>query len=459
VGGLPRLGAEALKPVPQDVLDVVRRLRGAGHEALLVGGCVRDALLGRTAKDFDVATSARPEEVESIFERSHAVGRRFGVVLVVLEGEPIEVATFRTDADYSDGRRPASVVFSGIEEDAARRDFTINALYLDPLEDRVVDPLGVRGDLDARLLRTVGDPGARFREDHLRLLRAVRLAATLDFTLEPRTLASIRDHAELAGSVSGERIREELRLLLVHPRRAGGIRLMQEAGLLRVVLPEVDAMRGVAQPPEYHPEGDVYVHTLLALDHLPGEPSFALALATLLHDVGKPPTYEEAEDRIRFHGHADLGARMARQISLRLRLSREEKDRVVWLVDKHLVFLEAHRMRRATMRRYLDHEGFDDLHALHRADVLAANGDLTHWSIVEDARREFEATPARPQPLVTGRDLIDMGLTPGPAFKGILDAVEEAQLEDRLEDREAALEMARDLARQRGLSPRDPQDG
>jgi len=442
-----------------DILETVRRLRGAGHEAWLVGGWVRDRLLGRTPKDCDIATSATPDQVEGLFPRSHAIGRQFGVVLVT-EGETtVEVVTFRSESGYADHRRPDRVQFAGVGEDAARRDFTINAMYYDPIGDRTLDPLGARADLEARLLRTVGDPDERFREDYLRLLRAVRLAAVLEFTLEPATLASIRANAALVRQVAGERVREELRLCLVHPRRSEAIRLMREAGLLVHLLPEVDALAGVAQPPQYHPEGDVYSHTLLALDNLPPSPSFVLALATLLHDVGKPGTYEEAADRIRFHGHAKLGAEMAAEVAARLRLSREECKRVVWLVEHHLVFLEADKMRRSTLRRYLAQPDFDDLHALHRADVLAATGDLAHWAIVEEARLEFASKPARPRPLVTGHDLIAMGLAPGPAFREILQEVETAHLEDRVSDREEALALARRLARDRGLEPDGPAQG
>lgn len=454
MGWIASQSGETLTPIPSEVLKIVRCLRDAGFEAVLVGGFVRDMLLGREAKDCDVATSARPEQVASLFPRSHPVGAQFGVMLVVVDDTEVEVATFRSESDYADGRRPSNVEFSNLDADAARRDFTINALYYDPIREELIDPLGGRVDLDAKLIRTVGNPYDRFQEDHLRLLRAVRLAAVLDFKMVPDTFSAVQENAELVQKVSAERVRNELTLCLLHPRRADAFRLMDEAGLLKYLLPELIACKGVEQPPQYHPEGDVYVHTLGTLEHLGPNPSPTLAWALLLHDLGKPPTATHVGGRNQFRNHEVVGAEMAQEIATRLRMSRADKERITWLVHHHMVFLQVAKMRRSTLRRYLAHPGFAELHGLHKADRLGGNGDLTTWEIVEEARLGFVEQPAHPPPLVTGQDLIDLGIEPGPIFTKILGEVETAQLEDEVSTREEALTLMRSLAGQHGLTLR-----
>jgi poly(A) polymerase len=424
--------------IPSPAAAVVRGLTDAGYEALIAGGAVRDLLLGRDPGDFDVATSARPEQVEAVFSHVVPVGERFGVVLVLVRGEPVEVATFRFDAEYADGRRPVAIRFSETaEEDARRRDFTVNGLFLDPRTGAVLDHVGGREDLSRGLLRAIGDPKERFDEDRLRMLRAVRLAAALGFEVEARTWAAMRARCAEISSVSGERIRDELLKTLTGPRPRRGVELLAASGLLEVVLPEVAAMIGVMQPPRFHPEGDVYQHTLLALSRLEA-PSPVLAMATLLHDVGKPATRSQAE-RVRFDRHAGVGAAMAEDICRRLRFSRREGEAVAELVRDHLRFMSIMRMREARRRRFLTGERAAEHLALHRADCLASHGDLSHHEFAAEARRRYEAAPPPPPRLVTGRDLIEAGLTPGPIFARILSEVEDLVLEDRLRTREEAL--------------------
>jgi poly(A) polymerase len=415
---------------------ICARLRAAGHRALFAGGCVRDRLLGITPKDFDVATSALPDQVAALFPRTIAVGAAFGVILVQTEAGPVEVATFRHDGPYLDGRHPSAVTFTGEREDAARRDFTINALYLDPETDTVLDYVDGLADLRARVVRAVGDPAARFREDHLRLLRAVRFAARLDFSIGPRTLAAIREHAPLCIDTSAERVRDELLKMLTEGHAKRAFELLDETGLLEHVLPEMIPMKGCEQPPEYHPEGDVFVHTLLLLDQL-GECSPALALAALLHDVGKPPT-QTFEDRIRFNLHEKVGARMAEKICKRLRLPNDVSERAVWLVENHMRLAATPEMRESKRKRFVREPGYDELLALGRMDCLASHGDTSHINWIEEYRANLKPDEIRPAPLITGNDLIAMGYPPGPRFKEILTAVEDLQLEGRLETPEAA---------------------
>ncbi len=418
--------------------EIVRELRAKGFEAYLVGGCVRDLVMGREPKDYDVATSAPPEEVVKLFPGSLTVGAQFGVVVVPRQEGPVEVATFRSDGRYADGRHPVQVRFAETaEEDVRRRDFTINGLLYDPLRDRVIDHVGGQGDLRARRIRAIGDPVERFQEDRLRMLRAVRFAARLDFTLDPAALEAIRRLAPLIRDVSAERVRDEILKILTEGRARRGFELLEESRLLAEVLPEVKAMQGVEQPPEFHPEGDVWVHTLMMLEGLRA-PSPTLALGVLLHDVGKPPTFTVRE-RIRFDHHVEVGATMAEAICKRLRLPGRETERVVELVRHHLRFKDFPRMRRSTQVRFLRLEGFDEHLELHRLDCLASHGNLDHY---EMARRMLAETPAeeiKPPPLLRGDDLIARGYTPGPLFKKILQAVEDAQLEGKLRTREDAL--------------------
>ena len=393
--------------------------------------------MGRPPHDVDIVTAARPEQIALLFPRTVPVGVRFGVVLVPTESGVYDVATFRREGPYLDGRRPSFVEYATLEEDVRRRDFTVNALLFDPLDGSVVDLVGGRDDLAARRIRTVGDPETRFAEDHLRMLRAVRLAAELDFTIDEETFQAIRAHAPAIARVSAERIRDELLRLLVSPGRVPGLERLQESGLLREILPEVAAMEGVEQPPEFHPEGDVLTHTLLALSHLQ-DPSPILALAVLLHDVGKPPTFRRAE-RIRFDGHDEAGAAMAEEICRRLRLSNDETALVVDLVREHLRIRDLPRMRPAKVKRFLARPDIADHLELHRVDCLASHGDLSTWEWARQAREHLTEEEQRPPRLVTGDDLIARGYRPGPRFKEILEAVVDAQLEGRVQTREEAL--------------------
>jgi poly(A) polymerase len=371
-------------------------------------------------------TSARPEAIAALFDRTIAIGQEFGVVAVVVDGHPYQVATFRREGPYLDGRRPSYVEYADVRQDMLRRDFTVNALLYDPTAGAVLDFVDGRADLERRLIRTVGEPRARFQEDRLRLLRAVRFAAELDFTIEPATGEAVRASAPDIAGVSAERIRDELLRLLLAPRRAEGIRLLESTGLLRVILPEVAAMAGVPQPPEFHPEGDVLTHTCLALAHLE-QPTAVLAMATLLHDVGKPPTFSLA-DRIRFNDHAEVGAAMAERICQRLRLSAAATRAVVVLVRDHLRVGDLPRMRPGRARQFLRRADAGDLLAQHRADALASHGDLRtyHWAA---ALLTEVAAAAPPQRLMTGDDLIAMGYLPGPRFAEMLEAVAAAQEE------------------------------
>jgi poly(A) polymerase len=433
-----------LPPAAAPAVAVARRLREAGHAAYLVGGAVRDLVLGLVPGDFDVATAARPEEVEALFARTEAVGRAFGVVLVFQDGVAVETATFRSERDYGDGRRPDDVAFDvGLAGDARRRDFTVNALYLDPADGRVLDPCGGLDDCDARLLRCVGDPADRFAEDGLRLLRAARLAARCALRVDPATRAAMAAHVAMLRRVSAERIGRELSRLLTVREPVPGLELLADTGLLAEALPEVAALRGVPQPPEYHPEGDVWTHTLLMFRHSP-ERSLPLGLAILLHDVGKPPTLRFAE-RIRFDGHAGLGAVMTREIGHRLRLPQAVVERAADLVDQHLRFLDVQRMRPATLKRFLRQEHFAEHLELHRLDCLASHGQLDHHEFCRRTLAELAADDLAPPPLLRGRDLLALGHAPGPRLGEILRAVETAQLEGELADREAALAWVRRL--------------
>jgi poly(A) polymerase len=422
--------------------SIVARLRDAGHQAYLVGGCVRDLLLGRAPKDFDVATDARPDRVSELFERSEQVGAHFGVVLVRENTAQVEVATFRCDASYSDGRRPDAVRFEGdARQDALRRDFTINALFLDPVTDEVLDFTGGREDLRRRLVRAIGNPEERFQEDHLRLIRAVRFAARLGFEIEPATMAALRRLHGLIERVSLERVRDELARILTEGGARRGFELLDETGLLGDILPEVAAMKGVAQPPEFHPEGDVWTHTLLLLEKL-RNPTLTLAAGALLHDVGKPGTFRVA-DRIRFDRHVEEGVRVAHGILTRLRFSGEQIEQIEALIANHMRFKDTGQMRESTMKRFLRMHNFAEHLELHRIDCLSGNGKLDTYKRMRARLEELGEEELRPTPLLTGHDLIELGYQPGPAFGKILAAVEDAQLEGRVRNKEDALELVR----------------
>jgi poly(A) polymerase len=434
-------------------LKVVRQLRRAGYQSLWAGGCVRDLLLNQVPADYDVATDAAPEQVMATLPyRAIPVGISFGVVRVRDPRHPgveVEVSTFRSDGAYVDGRRPESVVFSSPELDAARRDFTINGMFLDPLADQVIDYVGGRADLDRRILRAIGDPVARFREDKLRLLRAVRLAARLQLEIEPATFAAIVSMADQVSTVSAERIAQELRRMLVHPTRARAMDLALQMGLLAAVLPPVVAMKGLFQGKPMQPEGDLWDHTRLVLSLLPEHPSFPLALAALLHDVGKPFTKVLQQGRYSFHYHEQAGARIADQLCRTLKLSNTECERVAWLVLHHQYLGEAKKLRESKLKRILAEPGIEELLALHRADALASTGNLEH---VEYCRYYLETQPSgpiNPPPLVTGHDLVRHGLEPGPQFKTLLDQIREAQLDGQIRSKREALEW---VDRQRSAS-------
>ena len=425
--------------------EIVTRLRAAGYLAYFVGGCVRDLLLGRQPKDFDVATSAPPDQVLTLFEKTFAVGAHFGVVLVCSGEIVTEVATFRSDGAYSDGRRPDAVQFSASpEEDVKRRDFTINGMMLDPVDNSVLDFVGGKKDLDAGLIRAIGDPVERFTEDKLRLLRGVRFAARFAFELEPSTARAMEQLAPAVDQVSRERVREELTRMLTegHARRA--FELLDATGLLAQVLPEVVKMKGVAQPPQYHPEGDVWVHTLLLLDGLPAGCPMALAWAALLHDVGKPATFRVAPDRIRFDGHVDVGVRIAEEICRRLRFPNYETEQILSLIANHMRFADVQKMKESTLKRFFRLQHFDQHLALHRLDCLASHGSL---ELYDFARQRFETLPeeqVRPHLLLSGKDLIEAGYRPGPQFSKMLALAEDAQLEGVVHTREQALELVRE---------------
>lgn len=432
---------------------IIAELTARGHVAYLAGGCVRDLIMRREPKDYDVATSARPEEVEARFERSRAQGKAFGVIAVQGEtpGVFVEVATFRHDGPYSDGRHPDSVRFTDATEDAARRDFTVNALFLDASTGEVVDTVGGVADIQRKVIRAVGDPAVRFAEDKLRLLRAMRFAAGLNFEIEDATWAAIKRMAPEITACSAERIRDELQKMLTSRGASRGFRLMFECGLLHVILPEVAAMYGVKQPPQYHPEGDVFTHTLLALDLLPQPCAATLALGALLHDVGKPPTYVEAADRIRFHGHDELGARMGEDILRRLKFPNDVIERVASLVRDHLKFMNARKMKTSTLKRFLRKPHFEEDLELHRIDCLAGKGEIETWRFCRDKLAEFRAMgeqeSLRPRLPLDGNDLKAMGLTPGPRFKEILQALEDEVLEGRVTDRDGAIAFVQSLGK------------
>jgi poly(A) polymerase len=422
--------------------DIARRLQDAGHTAYFAGGCVRDELLAHTPHDYDIATSAKPTEVQALFPHTQAVGAHFGVILVMEHGRAFEVATFRSDHEYIDGRRPEMVTFSTPEEDAQRRDFTINGMFRDPVADQLIDFVGGQRDLQSKTLRAIGAPAARFREDKLRLLRAIRFAARFDYAIDEATWEAIRTHAADIHAVSAERIREEVVKIFTHANRVRGFDLLDASGLMREILPEIEALKGCEQPPQFHPEGDVFVHTRAMLELLPPEVPPTLALSVLFHDIGKPPTfrYHADEDRIRFSGHDRVGADMTERLMERLRFSRAEIERVTEAVRQHMVFKDVQKMRTAKLKRFMAREGFDEELELHRVDCTSSHGALDNYDFLKNKAAEFASEPLIPPPLITGRDLIALGWQPGPHFGPILEAVQNAQLEKTLTTKEDALD-------------------
>lgn len=420
---------------------IVAHLQAAGHAAFWVGGCVRDQLLGREPEDFDVATSARPEQIEALFERTIPVGRQFGVILVVVEGEQYQVSTFRAEGPYRDGRRPSEVRFTDAIEDARRRDLTVNGLFFDPVSAVLHDWVGGQEDLLARRIRTIGDPVERLAEDYLRLLRVVRFAAQLDFVVEPATLSAVQANAAQIHRVSAERIREELMKLFRPPHAARGLDLLRESGLLREVLPEVAAFVECVQSPDYHPEGSVYDHVRQMLALLPTDSPPLLPWVALLHDVAKPVTasHDAATGTIHFYGHERVGAQMTQDLMSRLRFSRKEIETAVAVVRQHMQFKDVLKMRKATLRRLLMRETFPLELELHRLDCMGSHGRLDHHEFL---LREAAALAQQPQirpPLLRGDDLLALGLAPGPALGALLAEVREKQLSDELSSRDEAL--------------------
>lgn len=434
-------------PVREAALELARRLTAAGHAALFAGGCVRDRLLGHPPKDYDIATSALPAQVMGLFPGSNEVGAHFGVVIAKLGGHHVEIATFRTDGSYRDGRRPETVTFSTPQHDAQRRDFTINGLFENPATGEVIDFVGGLTDLRAGVIRAIGDPVARFTEDGLRLLRAVRFATTLGFAIDPPTDQALQQCAPLLDRIAPERIRDEFSKILLSRRRRAGIEHLVDTDLIRHFIPEVLPMIGCDQPPEWHPEGDVYTHTRIMLDLLAPDAPLELCLAVLLHDIAKPPcrTIDDDSGRIRFNGHDTLGAEMTETILRRLRYPNHTIAAVVPMVARHMQFMNVQKMRVAKLKRFMAEPTFDLELELHRVDCASSNGFTDNYEFLQAQAAAFAAEPLIPPPLVTGRDLIHLGLPPGPRFKAILEAIQTEQLEGKIASRQAALDTLQKL--------------
>ncbi len=422
-------------------LAILQRLREKGFAAYFAGGCVRDRILGVAPKDYDIATDARPQVVQGLFDETVAIGAAFGVIMVVIDGDPFEVTTFRADAPYLDGRRPSAVRFGTIEEDAIRRDFTIGGMYFDPVDGKLIDLVGGMRDLRAGIIRAIGNPYDRFAEDHLRILRAARFAARLDFTIDAATWTAMKRAASMIKVIAAERIGEEMVMLMTEGGAARGMEIMRECGLLEALIPEVLEMVGCSQPENFHPEGDVYRHTRLAVSMLAPGCSETVAFGILLHDIAKPRCRAVAPDgKVTFYGHTDQGADMAIDIMARLRRSRFVQERVAYLVRNHLRLCMAPRMRTATLKRMLAEEGFDELMQVAFLDAFASSSYLGFWHFCRHAMSTLTATEIRPPRLIGGNDLILLGLEPGPTFKTILKEIEDLQLDGALQSREQALE-------------------
>lgn len=446
-----------MDPARAQAMELARRLRGAGFTAWFAGGCVRDRLLGRMPKDYDIATDARPEQVAALFSGARLVGAHFGVVVVPRAGIEHEIATFRSDGEYRDGRRPEGVVFATAEEDARRRDFTINGLFEDPESGEIMDSVGGRADLDARVLRAIGDPDRRFDEDHLRLLRAVRFATELDgFSIEPVTWDALRRHASSVARIAPERVRAELSRIFLAPRRLHGFDLLADSGLLGVVLPELLDLQGCDQPPQFHPEGDVWVHTRIMLGMLAPDAPEELVWAVLLHDIAKPATRTVDETgRIRFNGHDRVGAEMTEAILRRLRFPNDTIEPVTEMVRQHMNYIHVQHMRVAKLKRFMARPTFPLELELHRVDCASSNGLMDNYDFLREKMEEFSAAPLVPPRLVDGRDIMAMGIPAGPEVGRLLGEIETLQLEGVLCDREAALEWLREMARASHLGDRE----
>ncbi|HEY7716304.1 MAG TPA: CCA tRNA nucleotidyltransferase [Candidatus Binatia bacterium] len=420
-------------------VSIVERLRQEGYEAYFAGGCVRDMLLDKPPQDYDIATSAHPEDVQALFEETIPVGAQFGVILVLIEGQPFEVASFRHDGPYLDGRRPSQVRYGSLEEDVRRRDFTVNGMVYDPIAGTVIDLVDGREDLKQRRIRAIGDAQRRFEEDRLRMIRAVRLAASMNFTIENSTFAAIQRLAPTIRDIAWERIGDEVTRILTEGGARRGFEMLDESGLLKVLLPEIDALKGTWQSPDFHPEGDVFKHTMLLLSHLEA-PSESLAYGCLLHDVAKPLCFRQDGERVTFYGHTEKGAAMAEEILKRLKRSRAVGERVSYLVRNHLRHVQAPHMRLSTLKRFLREDGIDELLELTRIDALSSNGDLGYYLFCKERLASLKEDEIRPAPLLRGDDLIALGYKPGPLFAKILREVEDQQLGGELDSREEALD-------------------
>ncbi|MEM8953950.1 MAG: CCA tRNA nucleotidyltransferase [Verrucomicrobiota bacterium] len=420
---------------------LVKTLSDRGHEAYFAGGCVRDVLLNKTPKDFDIATDALPEQVKATFPHSKSVGAHFGVILVHLDNDDFEIATFRAEGNYTDGRHPSEVTFTTAREDAKRRDFTINGIFYNPITEEYIDFVDGQIDLNNKIIRAIGDPDERFAEDHLRLLRAIRFATTLNYKIEPLTWSALKQHAGKITLISEERIRDELSRIFTDPNRVRGLDLLVDSGLMKSLLPEFIALQGCEQPPQFHPEGDVFVHTRLMLSHLPNDASLPLVLSVLLHDIGKPKTrtYDKAADRIRFNAHDRVGAQMTERILRRLKFSNDIIATVSEAVASHMIFKDVQKMRVAKLKRFMARPGFDDELELHRVDCLGSHGMLDNLDFLREKKDEFANEPLIPPPLVTGHDLIRLGWKPGPEIGLILEEVQTRQLEGTLTTHEHAM--------------------
>src|SRR6266576_475291 len=431
----------SLSPMEKTAREIATRLRESGHLAYFAGGCVRDIVRGQVPKDFDIASDAKPEVVQKLFPRTYAVGAHFGVILVVENGFQFEVATFRSDEAYIDGRHPSAVHFSSPEEDAKRRDFTINGMFYDPVSEEVIDFVGGHADIAAKLVRAIGDPVQRFAEDRLRMLRAVRFATVLDYQIDPTTWDALIANAASIHEISAERIRDELVRIFLSPNRGRGWDLLDASGLMRAILPEIEAMKGCEQPEQFHPEGDVFKHTRLMLDFLPENVSVPLVFAVLFHDVAKPRTSTVDETgRMRFSVHVRIGAEMTEEIMRRLRFSGAEIEGTVEMVRQHMVFKDVPKMRVAKLKRFMARPTFDEELELHRVDCQGSHRMLGNYEFLLRKREEFANEPIIPAPLLRGDDLFALGLKPGPKVGEILEAVETRQLEGSLRTREEALE-------------------
>jgi poly(A) polymerase len=423
-------------------LSIAKRLKESGYLVYFAGGCVRDWLMGKTPQDFDLATTATPDDVEALFLKTVPVGKQFGVILVREGDKNFEVATFRREGSYRDGRHPSEVAFTNPEEDARRRDFTVNGLFYDPFERKVIDYVDGYGDIQKKMIRAIGDADLRFEEDKLRLLRAIRFASTLGFKIDPGTWEALRLKASKIGEVSPERIRDELIKIFTRPGAAKGLTLLSESGLMKEILPEIEAMKGVEQPPEFHPEGDVYVHTRLLLEKLQ-DASLTLALGALFHDVGKPPTFSIRNGRIKFYEHAPRGAEMTREIMQRLRFSNDQIDAVSACVENHMKFADVKKMRPGKLKRFVARPTFEEELKLHKIDCESCHGNLENYFFLMEKLKEFAREELKPKPFVDGYDLIALGMKPGPAMKPLLEEVYDLQLEGRLKNREEALRWVR----------------